>query len=128
MFFPSFFFVLLIAMVLTLIFAMGLGRHRSGTVLLMFFIILFLATWAGGLWIHPVGPPTWGVPWLSFLIVGFILAIMLAALIPPAPRNRPVAGEGRPESEEEKKEMVAFNAFVWILLVALVVAIILRFI
>lgn len=79
-----------------------------------FFIILFLATWAGGVWITPIGQPLWGVYWLPYLLVGLIFMFLLLALIPDArpPRTR------REKAQQQKQEiaaMLAFDAFFWIM-------------
>lgn len=51
--------------------------------LLAFFATVFLATWAAGAWIRPLGPPVWGVYWMSFLFVGLLVALILAAAAQP---------------------------------------------
>ena len=43
-------------------------------------LILFLATWAGGIWLVPFGPRLWGVAWASFVVVGLVVALLMAAL------------------------------------------------
>ncbi len=35
--------------------------------LLMFFLLIFLAAWAGGTWICAIGPPLWGVYRVPFV-------------------------------------------------------------
>jgi hypothetical protein len=46
-------------------------------------LILFLATWAGGIWLVPIGPRLWGVAWTSFVAVGFFVALLIGALVGP---------------------------------------------
>lgn len=43
-------------------------------------LILFLATWAGGVWLVPVGPRLWGVAWGSFVVVGLVVALVIVAV------------------------------------------------
>jgi hypothetical protein len=43
----------------------------SSTGLALFFLIIFLSTWAGGIWVHPVGGLVGGVHWVPFLAVWF---------------------------------------------------------
>ncbi|HEX3593695.1 MAG TPA: hypothetical protein VHU80_01300 [Polyangiaceae bacterium] len=43
-------------------------------------LILFLATWAGGIWLAPVGPRLWGVAWGSFVVVGIFVALLIGAV------------------------------------------------
>jgi hypothetical protein len=80
---------LLTALVIALMVNLGLvlisrrdGR-RTGVVYL--FLIIFLATWAGGAWIRPFGPPIGHVHWLGFLIIGLFVALLLALFLPQRP-------------------------------------------
>ena len=34
------------------------------------------------MWLVPIGPPLWGVSWLGFLILGVVVAALLAASTP----------------------------------------------
>lgn len=52
---------------------------------LFFFIIIFLATWAVGVWFAPVGPVVGGVPWLTLLITAILVTLLIGAAIPPSP-------------------------------------------
>jgi hypothetical protein len=92
-------FVLVIAALLTAVFALGFRRREWDAGLLYFFFILFLATWAGGLWVGPYGSLLWGVPWATFLLVGVLPALLLTALI-PLRRQRPT-----PEGEAGTRTM-----------------------
>ncbi len=87
MFLVHFLFAALVAVLLTAIFAAGFRIRGPWANAAAFFTILLLATWAGGIWHTPFGPPLWGVYWLPFLIVGLIFALMLAAfnLVPAFP-------------------------------------------
>ncbi len=121
--FSDFLFSLLVALLLTVIFAAGVRRHRTRAVLLGFFIVVFLATWAGGVWLVPPGVYSWGLAWMSFLAVGLVTALLLTALIPPLK----AAQTPEEQSRREKSEVAvifAFDIFFWILLTALGVVII----
>jgi len=122
----EFFFAILIALLLTAIFAMGFRRHGWGTGLVFFFLILFLATWAGGLWISPFGPVAWGVHWLSFLLVGIIIGLLLTALIPPVERPPYPESEARLKRRPrgDKATMMGIDAFLVILILVLIIAIV----
>lgn len=129
MFFIQILFVLLIAALLTSVFAVGFRRREWDIGLLYFFLILFLATWAGGLWVGPYGPLAWGVPWVTFLLVGVLLALLLTALIPPRRRTPSPEREAelqrapRPE-ETDVDTLVSVDVLFWILTVGLVIVII----
>jgi type VI protein secretion system component VasK len=88
--------------------------------LLFFFLMLFLVIWAAGVWIEPVGPIAWGVPWLTFLIIGVVLALILAAAVPP--RARPV--EPPRETAEASAAALALGLFFYLAMVALVIVIV----
>jgi hypothetical protein len=126
MFFPGLLFALVIACLLTLIFAIGFRRQGWGIGLLLFFLILFLATWAGGLWITPIGPLWWGIPWLAFLWVGIIMALLLAALIPDNRRSQ-ATGISKRMTAAEADTLVAIDIFFWVLIAGLLVTIIIRY-
>jgi hypothetical protein len=108
----------------------GAGR-RTG--LIWLFLVIFLATWAGGIWLKPFGPTLWGTHWLAFLLVGLVVFLFLIIVIPrKAPRGRYETLDmlDRIEQEKELEEVayITLSIFFWILLSVLVIAIILRYI
>ena len=125
MFFAHFLFALIVSLILAAIFGAGLRRHGWGSNLLFFFILLFLFTWAGGIWIVPVGPFLLGVPFFTFLFVWLLFALLLTALIPP---SRAYGRSGSRENIQAQREaIVAMDAFLWILFISLVITIILGY-
>ena len=110
-------FALVIALVLTGIFGLGFGRYGMGTTLAVFFIIVFFATWAGGVWILPFGPTIFSISWASFLIVGIVVSLILVAVIPSERFER--SGSNANARSASK----AYTIFFWILLAVLVVMI-----
>lgn len=113
---------LLVALVLVAIFGMGVRGDSFGVGLFWFFFILFLATWAGGVWLPALGPAIMGVSWLTYLLVGLFFALLIMALLPPAsPPPRPSTA-GR-EVEADAGAFAVLNIFFWILLVGLVAVI-----
>lgn len=113
---------LLMAAVLTVIVTMVFRRHRHTVDAVVFFLVIFLATWGGGLWLRPYGPTAYGVYWFPFLVVAFIVSLILITFIPRRP----------PESTEEAREQVerrrtlesVFSVFLVILIVVLILAVI----
>jgi hypothetical protein len=127
MFFIDLVFVLFLALILTLIFAVGFRRRSLGGGLIVFFLVLFLATWAGGVWITPFGPVWWGVSWLPFIFVGLVIALLLTATMAPD-RIRPREGGGvNLEPRSDVDSLAVFDAFMWVLICGLLVAIIMGY-
>jgi hypothetical protein len=89
--------------------------------LLFLFFIIFFASWAGGVWLRPIGPAIGGVYWLSFVVVGLITAFLLAVAVMPRPRQERLNAERKPRPETEAR--AALGTFFWILMIAFVVAI-----
>jgi hypothetical protein len=99
----DFLLAVLIAALLTAIFAGFFRGHRFGAGLIMFFAVLLLATWAGGIWISPFGPLIRGVSWISFVLVGLLFALILTILLPPL----------KPGPEAGKRPIAALAAMDW---------------
>jgi hypothetical protein len=128
---------LLIALVFGIILAAlltyPLRREGPGPVggLVFFFLLLFLAIWAGGRWLRPAGPPVYGVSWLGFLFVGILVALILAAAVPP---RRPPVRPAEPAAETPSGEVgpagaaaVTLGVFFYVALLALLVVLILGY-
>lgn len=130
MFWIDLVFVIAIAALLSVVFVLFLGWRRPGEAegaLLSFFVILFVLTWAGGLWITPFGPRPWGAPLLVYLAVGLTIALLLAAVVPPPPRRRGGRIVTEPENDPRVAEARPFNWFFWVLLLVTTLAVILAY-
>jgi hypothetical protein len=106
------------------------GRRRG---LFWVFLLIFLATWAGGVWLQPFGPVLWGVHWLAFVLIGVIIALFLAVTGPgPGPRGRKETIEMLERIDKERKleraTYVALGLLFWILFGVLAAAIFVRYI
>jgi len=120
-------FALVFALVLSWLLVSVLGWQRparegtwAGIALL--FVLLFLFVWAGGVWVSPFGPTLWGGYFLPFLIVGIVLALVFAAIIPP--RRPRTAQEAIEEARTEAAIDAAFSAFFWVLVIVLLISIV----
>jgi hypothetical protein len=116
---------LAVAFILTILFSVLLKNKGPWGGLWVVFIIIFLASWAANLWIHPIGPQIAGVSFVPLVIVGIIITVILAAVTRPATRNKPAKVEA--EQQEPPKEAVnavTAGVFYWVLLVILIFTII----
>lgn len=125
MIFTELFVALIIGFLLTLIFATGFRRSGAWASAMIFFILIFLATWAGGLWLVPFGPVVFGVYWLPFLMVGLIFALILAATTPIEPPHKP--SDVATEMKEGAETRVIFDLFLWGGVILLSIAIVLGY-
>jgi hypothetical protein len=121
-----------ISLVLSALFFLVTQRGERRTGFFWLFVIVFLATWAGGVWLRPFGPTIWGVYWLGFLLAGLFILLLLAIFIP----RQPVRGRRETldmlEKVARKRELDTFTyitlgVFFWILLAALIIAIMFRY-
>lgn len=121
-------FALLIAVLcFVLIWSIQPGRRspRSQDRLagLLVFLLMFLLIWAGGMWMNPVGPPWWGSPWISFLLVGLVVGLLAAAFLTPKP-----GGTSQPSAAMAQTDVVvSAGIYFWLLLLVLIVAIAVRY-
>ena len=129
MFFVELLFALFTALILSVIFAVGFRKTGPWENIFIFFVLIFLISWAGGVWLTPMGPSLWSGYWLPFLLAGVIAALLLAAV--PLGRRRESTVELVDVKREEKEEKAArrvMGAFFWILILALVAILIFRYI
>lgn len=100
---------LLVTMVITWMLAAFSKRPLRG--FWVFFIIVFLATWAGQLWITPFGPQYWGVNVFSLLLVAVFFSFFIFTLVP---FKRP---------EQQDGAFFIMGIFFWVMIVLLIAAI-----
>jgi hypothetical protein len=114
-------FAIGIGLLFTAIFAGLFGRTGPWASIPVFFALIFLAAWVGGVWLAPLGPAIFGVYWIPYLIFGLIVALVLAAAAQPV---RTIAGQQTGEGEEEQPTRRVFDGFFFILVAVLVIAIV----
>ncbi|MCE3226412.1 MAG: hypothetical protein K0S32_963 [Bacteroidetes bacterium] len=111
---------LVMALAITIFFSSVLRTKGPWGAVWLIFITIFLASWAGYLWITPFGPMVLGVSVAPIFIVGVIFAFILAAVSVPAKRKKM-----KTEEEKEVDEAtIAIGIFFWIVLAILLVAIV----
>lgn len=126
-------FSLIIAGLVTFLYFLATRKTGRRSGILWLFLIIFLTTWAGGIWIKPFGPTLWGVHWLTFVLIGIIIALLLVVTSPsPGPRGRKETINMLERIEKEKKlekvTYVALGTLFWVLFGVLIVAILVRYI
>jgi len=98
----------------------------------LLFLALFLATWAGGIWLAPIGRPVGGVYWVPFLMAGIVFALLLAAVVPPErPEEQETTLELLTEAEKKARERtnrLAVGLLFWLFAGVLAIAILLRYV
>jgi len=66
-------------------------RPSAAPSLLFLFLMLFPILWVGALWITPIGPTLFGVAVLPTVLIGLLVALIIALLHEGTPRVRPGA-------------------------------------
>jgi hypothetical protein len=125
------FFALAVSLFLTLVFAVIGRQAKSRRRVSLFFLIVFLGAWAGGVWLSPIGPTLLGVYWLAFFAVGLIFALILEAVAAfaalPPDKVSASANDEQTDKKEEKDIESVLGVFFWILLLAFLSAIVLGY-
>ncbi|MBN1850145.1 MAG: hypothetical protein JW932_16345 [Deltaproteobacteria bacterium] len=132
-FFIEFVTAFAVAFVLVLLFTWITRKQKRKEGLIWVFIMLFFATWAGGVWLAPFGPTLWGAHWLAFIVVGITLLLILVVSLPPkAPRGRhetlDMLERFEHEKEMERFTYITMGTLFWILLGVLIIALLVRYI
>jgi NADH:ubiquinone oxidoreductase subunit 6 (subunit J) len=99
------------------------AKTSTAVGVLFLFFILFLGTWAGGLWITPFGSPWLGVYWMPFVVAGLFVALLVAATDQSSRRSYE-RKETEPDHVEHAALATAFGLLFWILIMALAIAIV----
>ena len=99
----------------------GLRVHGPWASSRALFLVLFLSTWAGGVWIVPFGPTVRNIYWLPFLLVAVLTSILIAAIEPPRDRTHAEL------AERERELELGLGVFFWVLVGALGLVVVLRY-
>jgi MFS family permease len=123
MIFGEFLIALVIALFFTIVLAVSGKKHRTWKKMITIFLIMLFASWAGGIWITPVGPAFSGIYWLSFFIVALILALILetATALHASPSD---IDKKETRKEEESLEILISFSFLILLIVFIIVIVI----
>lgn len=117
----------MVALLIGCVFA-ALGRPGPWPGLVWFFLLLVTFTWAGGVWLGPYGPPLWGIYWAPFVTFALLGALLVAATSPPRRRPTPEPDLSPEGHAAGAAAAIAIDAFFWLVLIALLVAILLHYV
>lgn len=138
MIFPDVVFSLIVAAVFSALFAVFIRRGVPRKGFFWFFLVIFLAAWAGGVWGNVVALPPGQRSWFPFFTSGLLTAILLSLLAPKPPKVDRESVLSRKETLElldeieEQKELaelayISVNAFFWMFVILLLVLIVSRY-
>ena len=113
------------AAVLTVLVTVVFRRHRHAVDVVVFFVVIFLASWGDGLWLRPYGPTVYGVYWFPFLVVALVVSLILIAFIPRRPPQN--TQEAREQIERRRTLESMFSVFLVILVVVLILSVVLGY-
>jgi len=122
-------FALFFALLFTAVFS-GLFQVRGPWASIpLFFIIVFLSTWAIGAYISPFGPGLWGGFWLPFFLSGLVVSLLLAAAVVSVPKRETTVEliDLKARAKDQKRALTTLGVFFWILVVALIIMIVMRY-
>lgn len=111
-----------------LVWALGwrhpVGNKVAGGSMLFLFLILLLTMGAARAWVPPWGPVVHGTSWLSLLLIGLVVSLLILAVSAPPekpPRVRREAERGDPAS---LAAVTIFGLYFWALIVILLLAVV----
>lgn len=125
MFIIHFLVAFFVALFITGLFLLVFHRQRRCPVFI-FFLIVFLGTWVGGVWMVPIGPTIWNVYWMPFFFAGLIFALLLAAALPMGSFR--FRSYNKKQLEKEKVAKAVLRSFFWVLIISLIVGIFIHYI
>lgn len=95
--------------------------HNPG----ILFLIVLLISWAGGIWLTPIGPALYGSYWIPYIIMAGLAALLLVNILPHKDKKIIRSPEERLEEEEPEDVVALFSLGVsfWIFICVLILAI-----
>ncbi|MBA3901758.1 MAG: hypothetical protein H0X62_16415 [Bacteroidetes bacterium] len=103
-------------------------KSKGPARLFMFFIVVFLASWAARLWIMPIAPGFLVLQWLPVLIVGIIFALILSVPMSTSNTSEKLIGNESKVKLNQDQTSYAISGFIWILLAILLLSIMVGYI
>lgn len=116
-------FSIVIALLITFVFAVAFKSKGPWGSVWAFFLIIFLAVWAASIWVSPAGPLLFGYSLIPIGIVGVIFALIIASAAPPDSRESIRYKKDGPDLPG-KSFISGFSIYFWLVLLILSIIII----
>ncbi len=129
MFLLDLIFAFVISLLLVLLFSAFFRTRTPWGSFWLFLLMVFLITWAGGVWIEPFGPTLYDIAWMPFLYVGVFITIILAATVPARPPavKRETIEEARAE-DAAGSVLAGLTLFFWLAMIVTIITIVIAYI
>lgn len=121
MFFADFLIALIIAMFFTIVLAVSGQKHRSWVKILAIFLIILLTSWAGGVWITPVGPTFSGIYWISYFIIALILALIMEVVSTLHAAPSKIDKKENQKKEESLEILLSISFFILLIVIIVII-------
>lgn len=121
MFFADFLIALIIAMFFTIVLAVSGQKHRSWVKILAIFLIILLTSWAGGVWITPVGPTFSGIYWISYFIIALILALIMEVVSTLHAAPSKIDKKENQKKEESLEILLSISFFILLIVIIIII-------
>jgi hypothetical protein len=116
MIFTDFFAALLFGLVIVYSLSRTFGTNGPWGSFPAFWAIVVLFAWTAGVWLRPYGPLWIGISWMPIVFVGFLSAMLLAAI---SSRNAPHFYKNKRGSVAAETQKADVDIFFWILIFCL---------
>jgi len=124
----SLLFSVVIAFFLAIILSSGFKRRGPGPMGGLFFmsLIIFMFSWIIGSWMVPIGPLTWGISWMGYLLIAVLIMFLLGALLPGPEAEKQLIDKEELDKEVIRKRTIksmdrAAGLFFWILIITFLI-------
>lgn len=121
MFFADFLIALIIAIFFTIVLAVSGQKHRSWVKILAIFLIILLTSWAGGVWITPVGPTFSGIYWISYFIIALILALIMEVVSTLHAAPSKIDKKENQKKEESLEILLSISFFILLIVIIIII-------
>lgn len=131
--YPSLLFSILLAFFFAFLLSSGFKRRGPGPFngLVFITLIIFMFSWTLGSWMMPIGPSTWGISWVGYLLIAILIMFLLGALLPGSETEKQVIDKEELDKEVIRKRNMksmdrAAGMSFWILLITFVIIILFK--